>query len=264
MAGEEEEHFGARPPVADPASVSSWVIYEDAELLVVNKPGWLVCHPSKHGECSSLVGVCRVYCGVERLHLVARLDRETSGVVLLAKTARAANIYQTALENRQVAKSYLCILQGTLPEAVSVDLPVVRDADSPVAIKRKAMPAPDAPVALTHFDPLMVKDGWTLAHARPVTGRTHQIRVHAAYLGFPIAGDKLYGPDEDLYLTFVREGWTPRHAALLPMCRQALHAARVTFRAEGFVRTFEAPLPEDMRTWCEQHLGLARPESLLP
>src|SRR5580704_15287924 len=101
-------------PLIDPADFRSWILHEDEHLLVVNKPGDVVCHPSKAGPWSSLVGAAREYLGLPTMHLVFRLDRETSGVVVLAKDAATASRLQVAMQKRRVGKSYLAVLTGEL------------------------------------------------------------------------------------------------------------------------------------------------------
>ena len=103
---------GKNSPLIDPNSFPNWIIYEDEHILVLDKPGWLVCHPSKNGPWSSLVGAAKEYLGVESIHLASRLDRETSGVVLLAKHRGAASRWQKGIEKKTVRRSYLTILEG--------------------------------------------------------------------------------------------------------------------------------------------------------
>jgi 23S rRNA pseudouridine1911/1915/1917 synthase len=98
--------------IIEPPELASWILHEDERLLVVNKPGDVVCHPSKHGPWSSLVGAAREHLGLDRVHLVFRLDRETSGVVVLAKDPRMASRLQTAMQDRRVGKRYLAVLTG--------------------------------------------------------------------------------------------------------------------------------------------------------
>jgi 23S rRNA pseudouridine1911/1915/1917 synthase len=113
----------------------------------------------------------------------------------------------------------------------------------------------DAESARTRFVPIVVKNGCTLARVEPWTGRTHQIRVHAAHLGHAVLGDKLYGPDPSLYLEFAKQGWTPRLAAALPLRRQALHAARVHFLEPG-LGDFTAPPPADLAEFAREQMDL--------
>lgn len=104
--------YGEDAPLVDPADFHGWIVQEDDNLLIVNKPGWLVCHPSKNGPMSSLVGVVRAYTRAEKLHLVARLDRETSGLVIFAKRPSVARKFQMAIQNRIVKKAYIALLEG--------------------------------------------------------------------------------------------------------------------------------------------------------
>ena len=111
--------YGEEAPLVDLADIPSWIIVqEDDNLLIINKPGWLVCHPSKNGPTSSLVGVVREYTGAEKLHLVARLDRETGGLVIFAKRPSVARKFQTAIQNRIVKKAYIVLLEGELNEPI--------------------------------------------------------------------------------------------------------------------------------------------------
>ncbi len=249
---------GAAAPLIDPGEFPAWILHEDEQLLVVNKPGLIVCHPSKHGPWSSLVGAAREYCGRPVAHLVFRLDRETSGVVLLAKDGATASRLQKAMQRRQVGKTYLAILDGALPGPVTVDQALGPDPDSCVTIRSKVVAAgtPGSQAAVTHFEPLGAGGGFTLARVRTETGRKHQIRAHALWLGHAVVGDKLYGPDERLYLEFAQHGWTARHAALLPLTRQALHCAEIEVGAAHEPHRFRAPLPPELADFCRQRLGI--------
>ncbi len=226
-----------------------WILHEDDRLLVVNKPGDVVCHPSKHGPNSSLVGAARAHTGLETVHLVFRLDRETSGVVVLAKDPVTARRLQMAMQERKVRKTYLALLAGELEEAVVVDQPLGDDTASPVFIK--AAVRADGQPAVTRFEPLSRGGGFTLARITTETGRKHQIRAHAQWLGFPVVGDKIYGPDARLYLDFIGSGWTPGLAARLLLERQALHCAWISLGPAGIPLEFEAPLPADLRSFAE-------------
>ncbi|MFO8026967.1 MAG: RluA family pseudouridine synthase [Opitutales bacterium] len=243
--------YGEEAPLVDPADFADWVVLEDDNLLVVNKPGWLVCHPSKNGPMSSLVGVVREYTGADKLHLVARLDRETSGLVVFAKRPAVARKFQMAIQNRIVRKAYLAILEGELTEPIHIDASIARRRGGPVIVKSEVSRDRTAQNAVTDFEPIQSAKGYTLCRIRPETGRKHQIRVHAEHIGHRIVGDKIYGPDETLYIEFIENGWTPRLDAALPIKRQALHCARYDFDFPEGTVSFEAALPEDMRALCE-------------
>jgi len=229
----------------------SWIVHEDDRLLVLGKPGDVVCHPSKDGPWSSLVGAVREHTGLPTVHLIFRLDRETSGIVILAKDARMASRLQRAMQERRVAKRYLVLLTGELREPVTVDQPLGDDTASPVFIKTTVRP--DGKPAVTRFEPLSHAGGFTLARVHLETGRKHQIRAHAHWLGLPVVGDKIYGPDARCYLEFIDAGWTPALEAKLLLPRQALHCAEIDLREAGIDRVFISPLPEDLRSFCQVH-----------
>jgi 23S rRNA pseudouridine1911/1915/1917 synthase len=232
-----------------PEEVPGWILYEDERLLVVNKPGDVVCHPSKAGPWSSLVGALREYARLPTVHLVFRLDRETSGVVVLAKDARMASRLQMAMQERKVGKKYLAVLTGTLAEPVTVDRPLGDDVTSPVFVKSAVVAEGEGQRAITHFRPVAFGANVTLASVTTESGRKHQIRAHAQWLGHSLVGDKIYGPDARLYLDFIDHGWTEALAAKLQLPRQALHCAEIDLGRAGVERVFVAPLPEDLRSF---------------
>jgi len=230
-----------------PAEVPAWIVYEDEHLLVVNKPGDLVCHPSKAGPWSSLVGALREYAGLPTVHLVFRLDRETSGIVVLAKHAKMASRLQVAMQERKIGKAYLAVLTGEMTVPVTVDQPLGDDITSPVFVKSAVVEAGFGQRAVSHFTPLAAGNGVSLVRVVTETGRKHQIRAHAQWLGHPLIGDKIYGPDARLYLDFIDHGWTEALAAKLLLPRQALHCAEIDLRPAGLTHVFSAPLPDDLK-----------------
>ena len=169
-------------PKVDPAELPKWLIEEDDDYMVFDKPGWLVCHPSKDGPWSSLVGAVKEWKQMDVSHLVSRLDRETSGVILIAKHYDAASAAQTAMERRMVLKTYYALLKGELKEPVMVDQPLGPDETSQVVVKTAVREGPGALPAATFFEPALVRNGYTLARVQPHTGRKHQIRAHAFWL----------------------------------------------------------------------------------
>ena len=237
-----------------PEELQSWIVREDERLVVLNKPGDVVCHPSKAGPWSSLVGAVREHTGLPVVHLIFRLDRETSGVVVFAKDAKLASRLQTAMQERRVTKRYLAVLGGELPAAVTVDQPLGDDVTTPVFIKTCVRP--DGRAAVTHFEPLATGGGFTLTKVGLETGRKHQIRAHAHWLGHQVVGDKIYGPDPRCYLDFIDHGWTEALAAKLLLPRQALHCAEVAFAGTGLDGVFTAPLAEDLRAFCRERMGI--------
>lgn len=238
----------------EPDELASWILFEDDDLLVVNKAGDVVCHPSKFGPTSSLVGAARVYTGLDTLHLVFRLDRETSGVVVMAKNPTTASRLQKAMQTRRVGKRYEAVLTGELTRPITVDQPLGPDLTSPVHVKDHVRA--DGKAAVTEFFPRVVRSGFSLVEVRPHTGRKHQIRAHAQWLGHPVVGDKIYGPDPRLFLTFIEHGFTPELEAVLLLPRQALHCAAIDLRAAGVDRVFRAALPSDLQAFLRDHLGV--------
>ena len=266
------------------------ILHEDAGLLVINKPAGLVCHPTKSGEMSSLIGRVRLYLKTENLkletstapspglqtpdpkpHLVNRLDRETSGIVIIAKNSETAGELGKIWESRAVQKEYLAIVHGHVRDDHGlIDAPLGRDEQSKVAIKDCVRP--DGASAQTEFwveqrfsvgvqsrevrncssgtlkrelqlsgPSSILHRPFSLLRIIPRTGRKHQIRIHLAHLGHPIVGDKLYGGDEDLYLALVENRLTPEQRARLILPHQALHACAVRFLWRGQAREFSCP-----------------------
>jgi 23S rRNA pseudouridine1911/1915/1917 synthase len=209
------------------------VIHEDDEFLVINKPAGLVCHPTKTDEYSSLISRVRLYLGKdETAHLVNRLDRETSGVTIVAKCDDAAREIRRLWENRFVDKEYLAIVYGHVRDDTGlIDAPLGKDESSRVAVKDCVRP--DGLPSQTEFSVekrfSRAEGDFTLLRVRLLTGRKHQIRIHLAHIGHSIVGDKLYGGDEDIYLALVEDRLTDEHRRRLIFPNQALHARRVGF-----------------------------------
>ncbi len=253
----------ATAPLVDAAELRTWVLFEDEHLLVIDKPGWLVMHPSKNGPWSSLAGAVREGLGLQTIRLVYRLDRETSGVVVLAKDEATGSRLQKAGSRRQIGKAYVAILEGELAAASAVDLPLGPDLNSDVTVRQRVVEAGTAGAqeAQTVFTPLAIVNGFTLAGVKLLTGRKHQIRAHAQAIGHRVVGDKLYGPDATLYLEFATHGWTARHSALLPMTRQALHCAAIDLRPTGMDYLLRAPLPKDLARFADRAMQLPPSEA---
>ncbi|MBP3358214.1 MAG: bifunctional demethylmenaquinone methyltransferase/2-methoxy-6-polyprenyl-1,4-benzoquinol methylase UbiE [Opitutales bacterium] len=255
--------FGEVAGFVDMDEFPSWIIYEDENFLALNKPGWLVCHPSKNGPLSSLVGAAREYLGADILHLVSRLDRETSGIVLLAKNKKTASMAQKALEvHNDVGKTYLALLEGKLVGSYTVSQPLADDKKSLVAIKTCcAIQKLSAKTAVTMFTPVAysTKGDYTLAEVKIITGRKHQIRAHAQWINHCVVADKIYGHDETLYLDFIEKGITDEMAKLLPMKRQALHAFEMDFSKVFSGLKFRAPLQDDFKKFMADY-GIELPE----
>jgi 23S rRNA pseudouridine1911/1915/1917 synthase len=215
------------------------VLYEDNDLLVVNKPAGLVCHPTKGDVYSSLISRVRLHLGDAVVaHLVNRLDRETSGIVLVAKGDRRAGKLKQLFAEREVSKEYLAIVHGHVgPDSGQCTDPLGRDEKSAVAVKDCVRA--DGLAAQTDFvvDRRFTRElpgvagpaPFTLLRVLPHTGRKHQIRIHLAHLGHPIVGDKIYGSDERMYLDFVTRQLSGEQRCRLILPCQALHASQLRF-----------------------------------
>ncbi|MDQ6656322.1 MAG: RNA pseudouridine synthase [Verrucomicrobiota bacterium] len=237
------------------------IVAETADYLVADKPPFLLVHPTKPNGARTLWGELRQLLAFEianggQVSIVNRLDRETSGLVLVAKTAEAARRFGLLMQEQRIAKEYLALVWGWPEwETTTLDAPLARQgAHERSAIYLKQAIHPRGAEACTVFEVLQrfrkaTTPGGCFSVVRcvPLTGRTHQIRVHLAALGSPIVGDKLYGPDEQLYLRFIETGWTPELQQQLLLPRHALHASRLTIESVG---DWESPLPSDLAAFC--------------
>ena len=239
------------------------IIGETPDLIAVNKPAGLLVHPTKPGGPRTLWDALKDLLGYEianggQVSLINRLDRETSGLVLVAKNASAARRAAMAMQEGKIQKSYLALVNG-IPSMneFSVNAPIIRKGEvTETKIHLQRIIHPAGAEALTHFKKLdhfkNVTGAFSLLEARPITGRTHQIRVHIASLGHFVIGDKIYGPSEDLYLEFVKTGWTPALSSRLHFPRHALHSASLSIEWDGKHLEWQCPLPRDMKDFMKQ------------
>jgi 23S rRNA pseudouridine1911/1915/1917 synthase len=257
------------------SGIGSCIIYEDPRFLVIDKPANLLVHPTGPGRPDTLWDELKRILAFEvvngaRISFINRLDRETSGLILVAKTSAAARQLGFMIAHQQISKAYSAIVFGwPAEEAFVVDLPLLRQGVvRPSRIWLKQAVHPDGSAALTSFRLLtrftVGKRPFALIEAKPKTGRTHQIRVHLAAVGLPIVGDKIYGPDENCYLEFIESDWTPTLAAKLFLPRQALHASRLSFELDGVSFSFEAPLPADLQNFLELPVSVVSERATRP
>ncbi len=242
------EYFPGDLPEPE-ADLNYRVAYEDDTVLVVDKPGNLCVHPAgaffKHTLWHLL---CTRY---GKIHLINRLDRETSGLLIAAKNPQAAA--RLGGRNWPIRKEYLALVFGQFRQVVDADGFLVPDTDSTVRKKRRfRFDRPENPAGMETAQTLLtpeysVGEDMTLVRAVPVTGRLHQIRATLCSLGFPMVGDKLYGPDDRIFLKIRDNAITEEDRILLRMPRQALHSALLEFRhpvTEQTIRV-ESLLPND-------------------
>jgi len=236
------------------------IVAEREDFVVVEKPPFLLVHPTKPGSVRTLWGELQQLLAFEianggQVSIVNRLDRETSGLVLVAKNANAARRFGLLMQQQRIAKEYLAIIWGWPGwETTTVDAPLARQgAHGPSAIWLKQAIHPAGVPARTEFrveTRFAGKGGerFAIIRAFPKTGRTHQIRVHAASLGHPVVGDKIYGPDEKLYLEFIEAGWTPKLQEQLLLPHHALHSAALAI--DGGER-WTSNLPPDLAAFVK-------------
>jgi len=229
------------------------ILYEDEYLMVINKPPDLPVHPAGIYYRNTLLSILTTDLGMG-LHPVHRLDRETSGAVIMSKCTKTASFIQSNFH--MVKKTYHAIVHGIMEaDGFDIIMPIGNDAGSAIRKKRAAYPEAGE-TAETSFRRLHSIDGYTLVEALPVTGRQHQIRVHLKYAGFPILGDKLYGLDENYFLEFIEKGNDPDLIRRIGFGRCALHSRSVHFYHPGLKEEIhvEAPLPEDMRNFMNEKM----------
>ncbi len=237
--------------VAAPTDVT--VLYEDEHLLAVDKPPKLPVHPTARYHHNTLIKVLQRARPNQFLSLGHRLDRETSGVLLVAKTPECDRALKRDLEDRSgIEKIYAAITWGVpcAPgERVRVDRSLEIDTSSKMKVKMRLGTTPDALAATTIFRGEDVRGSYALVRCELLTGRQHQIRVHLASLGTPIVGDKLYGPDELIFTRDADGELTEADLVRLELPRHALHARELRLSHPITRAPLEviAPLPEDMQ-----------------
>jgi 23S rRNA pseudouridine1911/1915/1917 synthase len=217
------------------------IVYEDEYLLVVDKPAGMPVHPGPGHSGRTLVNALLAHCpdlpgigGVQRPGIVHRLDKDTSGLIIVAKDDRTHIGLSRQLKDREIKKTYLALVEGdvTPPEAL-IDAPIGRDPNNR---RRMMVRTKDGREAQTRYRVRERFGAFTLVEASPITGRTHQIRVHLASIGHPVVGDAVYGKPSKL------------------VSRQFLHAWRLEFRhpVTGAELSLEAPLAEDLQAALDQ------------
>lgn len=216
------------------------IVYEDADVLVVNKPRGMVVHPAPGHLSGTLVNGLMYHCkdlsginGVMRPGIVHRIDKDTSGLLMVAKTDKAHESLVNQLVNKTVTRKYTALVHGHIPhDKGTIDAPIGRDSKD----RQKQAVVDNGKHAVTHFQVIERFGQFTLIECRLETGRTHQIRVHMNYIGYPLAGDPKYGPKKTIDFN-----------------GQVLHAGVLGFEhpVTGEYLEFEAPLPDDFKQVLE-------------
>lgn len=226
------------PPVCAPLSI----VYEDEDLIVVNKPAGMPIHPSLNNYTNSLANALAWYYQQQGKPFIFRccnrLDRDTSGLTVVAKHLVSGNILSTMTKKKEVRREYLAVVRGHIaPESGTISAPLTRKEGT---IIERVVDFDRGEPAVTHYHLIQEANGHSLVALQLETGRTHQIRIHLKHLGFPLVGDYLYNPDME-YIS-----------------RQALHSFRLSFPhpITGEVMDFTAPLPEDMRNILTERSNL--------
>ncbi|AND68369.1 23S rRNA pseudouridylate synthase C [Dyella thiooxydans] len=233
-----EKHETKGPASAQVAEAAAAVIFEDKHFLVIDKPSGMASHGGS-GVSHGAIELMRAARPNEHLELVHRLDRDTSGVLVFAKTRAGLTGLQAAIREGQVVKQYLCLMVGHPSKAkFNVNAPlaksVLQGGERMVRVSDNGKPS------LTFFQEMEQYPGARLMQATLGTGRTHQIRVHAAHIGHPLAGDPKYG-DKDANKRFRGRG----------LHRLFLHASHMSFELDGRSYGFSAPLPDDLKSFLD-------------
>ena len=240
-----------------PVDFNIGIISDDEDLLLVNKSGNLPCHPGGRYFNHSLWAWLKKEQGLTDFTFVNRIDRETSGLVVIAKNFASSENCRKQFSGRKVVKRYKALVESTnFPAELDSAGWLVADTESAIRKKRKFVqggssdtsPSADAEWAETKFRLIKQCGDIALIEAEPHTGRLHQIRATLLALGHPIVGDKLYGVDETLFLRFCKDTLSDADRARLRMDRQALHASGLSFRHPKFGRpvTVDVDIPDDM------------------
>ena len=218
----------------DPVDLPLNILFEDEDIIVINKPAGMPIHPSINNYGNTLANALAYYYNKQNKPFIFRctnrLDRDTSGVTIIAKNQLSSGILSTMVMNHSVNREYLAIVRGIdLPDSGTITAPIGR---KPGSIIERMVDFEHGEEAITHYKVLKRKNGHSLVSLKLETGRTHQIRIHMKFLGYPLIGDYLYNPD----MKFIN--------------RQALHSYQMSFKhpITGECMTFTAPLPEDMRS----------------
>lgn len=242
-----------RPPPKEPDTPRHFgVLFEDEWILAVDKPAGLPVHPTARYHKNTLTALLRERYGDQRPILAHRLDSETSGVLICAKTKEAEKALKVMFAKRRIQKRYLAIVRGVPHPPISrIEVPLGPDQDGPVHVKMAGRP--DGLPALTEYEVVRDLGEFSLVECHPRTGRQHQIRAHFAHIGHPIVGDKMYSNDKELFLDYLEQGMTEEIEKRTGAKRHMLHASAISFIHPVTKKeiSIESPIPRDMAAFLE-------------
>jgi len=226
------------------------IVYEDDDLFVIDKPSPLPVHPVGRFVSKNLLSLLKKQFPQyeETLRIVNRIDSETSGLVLVAKSVETARFLSLQFEKRTVEKEYLGIVFGQLDKKEDlIDVPLGAKEDGQYNV---FVPDENGKQAQTYYKVIEEFSEYSLLQLKPITGRTHQIRAHLAALGHPLVGDKVY-IDLDIFDAYVNFGWKPEMIDVVHLPRLALHASKIKIKLPGNnqPREFTCPLPEILKNF---------------
>ena len=237
------------------ANTNIQIIYEDDYVVAINKPADLPCHPSGAYFHKTLWYLVTTKLK-NKVHIVHRLDRETSGIVVMAKTSAIAKEIAYLFAHKKVQKNYIAAVHGSFPDNLHAFGYLEKDKESQLMKKRRFVRVEerdyptlfDKETAETRFEIVCEKNGLSLVKAFPKTGRFHQIRATLYSLGFPMVGDKTYGLDETLFLRFISDGLTENDYKTMILDRQALHAKSIEFTLTSTGKSYnlETEVPQEI------------------
>ena len=232
------------------------VLHDDAAVMVIDKPAGLPVHASAKFYFNTLTRVLAERFPDQPLQIAHRIDRETSGCLVVARGKPSASRLERAFQDRRVAKTYLAIVRGrpSWGDGHTIDVPLRLVDPRRARIAVRMEPHADGQPSVTRVRVVEQRDHCALVECTPVTGRQHQIRVHLATAGHPIVGDKLYAHGDDAFAAYCEHGLTDELLARFELPRQALHAASITFPhpTTGAPTTVVSPLPADLRGYLDR------------